>query len=54
MDLARLTNLVYDPARTSAALEQMLKNAIAKGKVEFAAVAKEALDKRFPGWDKVS
>ena len=54
MDLALFRNLVYDPARTSADLQRMRRNAIADGKLEFAAVAKETLDRRFPGWDKVS
>lgn len=54
MDLDRFTQLVYDPMRTSAEVQQMFKNALAKGGVELADVAREALNKRFPDWDKVS
>lgn len=54
MDLERFTKLVSDPARIKADLQQMLKNALAKERPDCAAVAKDVLDRRFPGWDKVS
>jgi hypothetical protein len=52
MDIEKFRNLVNDPIRSKADLQQMLKNAIAKNAREFGAIVKVALDSRFPGWDK--
>lgn len=49
----RFRGLVRDPSRTRQDLEQMMRNAIAKGESELARIAKDALDSRFPGWDTV-
>lgn len=49
----RFRTLVRDPSRTRQDIEQMMRNAIAKGESELAHIAKEVLDSRFPGWDTV-
>jgi hypothetical protein len=54
VDFDKHTKLVNDPKRTREDLQQMMRNAIAKNNNEFAAIAKDTLDLRFPGWDRVS
>ena len=53
MDIEKFTQLVNDPTRSKANLQQMMKNALQKGKHEYAAITKEVLDTRFPGWNEV-
>jgi hypothetical protein len=53
MDIDRFRKLIENPDRTQAELEQMMRNAIARNNNEFARLAKEMLDLRFPGWDKL-
>jgi hypothetical protein len=48
MDIQRFERLVRDPRKTREDLENMKKNALAKGKPEFAAIANEILLQRFP------
>lgn len=50
----RFKKFVLDPSRSRQDVEQMMRNANAKGESEFAGIAKDALDIRFPGWDEVS
>lgn len=52
MDASRFKALVDDTRRTRQELEQMMRNALAKGERELAHIAKEALDKRFADWAK--
>lgn len=47
----RFRTLVCDPSRSRQEIEQMLRNALAKGETELARIAKDTLDRRFPGWD---
>jgi hypothetical protein len=51
MDLAKFTHLANNPSRTKDGLKQMLNNALSKAAEEHAAVVREVLDRRFPGWD---
>ncbi len=53
MDIEKFKCLVTDHRRTKDELQTMLKNAISKGESEFAYVAKDQLDIRFPGWDSI-
>lgn len=53
MDIEKFTQLVNDPSRSKANLQQMMVNALQKGKREYAVIAKAALDNRFPGWNEV-
>lgn len=52
MDHANFERVINDPRRTREELEQILKNCLDKQQLEFAYIAKQALNKRFPGWDK--
>jgi hypothetical protein len=49
----RFKKWVLDPSRSRDEIEQMMRNAVAKGETELARIAKDALDARFPGWDAV-
>ena len=49
MNLDRFEQLVKNPRRTRVELEQLLRNAIEAGSVEYATLAKEVLDQKFPG-----
>lgn len=53
MDRDRFRELVNDSRRTREEIEQMRRNALDKGEIELAHIAKIALDERFPGWDRV-
>lgn len=53
MDITKFSRLVNDPSKTVEEVETMMRNAIRKNEPEFARVAKEALDIRFPGWDSI-
>ena len=53
MDPDRFRELVNDPRRTRKEIEQMRHNALDKGEIELAHIAKIALDERFPGWDRL-
>jgi hypothetical protein len=46
--------MINDPVRTQAELEQILRNAIQKGNIEYAKMTKEALDLRFPELNSVT
>jgi hypothetical protein len=48
MDIQRFEQLVRDPGKTREDLENMKKNALAKGKPDFASIADEVLLQRFP------
>lgn len=50
MDIDKFKRLVTDHRRTKDELKTMLSNALNKGEVEFAHIAKNELDIRFPGW----
>lgn len=52
MDRDQYQKLVNDPRRTREGIEQMRRNALDKGEIELAHIAKIALDERFPGWDR--
>ena len=52
MDRDQFEELVNDPRRTRDEIKQMWRNALDKGKIELAHIAKIALDERFPGWDR--
>ncbi len=52
MDLDRFGELVRNSSRTKDELIQMRKIAILKGEVDFAIVAEEVLNERFPTWEK--
>lgn len=54
MDLDKFRKSVFDPARSCADLKTMFENARARNAPEYVAVAREALDRRCPGWDSVS
>lgn len=53
MDIDKFKRLVTDRHRTKDELQNMLSNALNKGETEFARIAKDELDIRFPGWDSV-
>jgi len=53
MDADRFKQLVNDTRRTCDDIQQMLRNAVKKGERELAWIAEEALNTRFPGWNKV-
>jgi hypothetical protein len=52
MDIDRFIKLVSDPIRGREEIKTMMRNAITKGELELAKIAKDALDSRFPGWEK--
>ena len=52
MNRERFRELVNDPRKTREEIEQMRINALNKGEIELAHIAKIALDERFPGWDR--
>jgi hypothetical protein len=51
MDIDQFVLRVRDPARTKEDLMTMRKNALAKGKPEFAEIVELELDQRFPSWN---
>jgi hypothetical protein len=53
MDISRFQEQLNDPANSRQDLLTMRENAIRKGEREFARVAEDTLDKRFPGWNQV-
>ena len=53
MDIDRFASQVNNPRRTKDELVQIRANAVAAGNVEFARIAQDALDNRFPGWNSV-
>lgn len=48
----RFAALVANPARSRSEIEQMMMNAITARETDLARIAKEELDRRFPGWNK--
>ena len=52
MNIAKFKTLVNDELKTKASLMTMLKNAETKGNAEYIFVAREALNRRFPGWGR--
>ena len=53
MNIDNFKRLVTDHHRTKDELKTMLSNALNKGEAEFAHIAKDELDRRFPGWECV-
>ena len=51
MNTERFSRMVRERSRQE--VEQMMRNAISKNQADLAKIAKQALDERFPGWDKV-
>jgi hypothetical protein len=52
MDIEQFRQSLTDPKRTKEELLTMRENALRKGR-EFASVAEEVLEQRFPGWNRV-
>lgn len=53
MDIERFETIAKVPTRTKDDLIQMRTNALSKGEREFAAIAEEVLNERFPTWQKL-
>jgi|SaaInlV_120m_DNA_4_1040238.scaffolds.fasta_scaffold09174_2 hypothetical protein len=54
MDLDNFKRIANDNCRTQIEIENMMRNALNKKKPEFADIALEALNKKYPGWDDQS
>lgn len=52
MDADRFRELVYSPNKTQKQVEQMYRNALNKGEIKLGHIAEQALNERFPGWNR--
>ena len=54
MDLDNFKRIANDNCRTQIEIENMMHNALIKKKPEFADIALEVLNKKYPGWNDQS